>query len=155
MRGPAGHSRCGHPQQAPGPVPLCTRVCGGRPKGGCARAAAPAALQMTLDENKRAVLRSAAVVGMTTAGAAKSQDLVRGLGCKVILVEEAAEVSCLEAAGAAAPLDVHGSHALSSPVWERQRPAQPHALWQPCEAGTCQLTALPCCRCWRRTCWLA
>ena len=30
---------------------------------------------------------------MTTTGAAKNQDLVRGLGCKVILVEEAAEAS--------------------------------------------------------------
>ncbi|KAL1516027.1 hypothetical protein AB1Y20_002640 [Prymnesium parvum] len=38
------------------------------------------------------VLRSAAVVGMTTTGAAKYQALVRKLGCRVIVIEEAAEV---------------------------------------------------------------
>ena len=38
------------------------------------------------------VLRGAAVVGLTTTGAAKYQSLVRQLGARVLLMEEAAEV---------------------------------------------------------------
>ena len=37
-------------------------------------------------------LTRAAVVGLTTTGAAKYQSLVRRLGCKVLVMEEAAEV---------------------------------------------------------------
>ena len=38
------------------------------------------------------MLRGAAVVGLTTTGAAKYQSLVRQLGARVLLMEEAAEV---------------------------------------------------------------
>jgi len=49
-------------------------------------------LQKILEENDRDVLRSARVVGMTTTNAAMNRSLVVGLGAKVVLVEEAAEV---------------------------------------------------------------
>ena len=71
-----------------------------------ARERSSAQLQEALEESRRAaaalrelddsesleVLRSAAVVGMTTTGAAKYQSLVRRLGCRIIVMEEAAEV---------------------------------------------------------------
>ena len=52
-----------------------------------------AAAEQALEEAEAlAVLRGAAVVGMTTTGAAKYQTLVRQLECRVIVFEEAAEV---------------------------------------------------------------
>ena len=76
------------------------------PTGPAARERSSAQLQEALEESRRAaaalrelddsesleVLRSAAVVGMTTTGAAKYQSLVRRLGCRIIVMEEAAEV---------------------------------------------------------------
>eukprot|EP00965_Chrysotila_dentata_P083336 2749280-Pleurochrysis_carterae.AAC.1 len=51
------------------------------------------AASAALDEAESlSVLRDAAVVGMTTTGAAKHQALITKLGCKVIVMEEAAEV---------------------------------------------------------------
>lgn len=44
------------------------------------------------DEAKREILAGATVVGMTTTGAAKNQQLVRRLNAKIVIVEEAAEV---------------------------------------------------------------
>lgn len=44
------------------------------------------------EEESLGCLREAAVVGLTTTGAAKYQSLVRQLGCKVLVMEEAAEV---------------------------------------------------------------
>ena len=55
------------------------------------RRAVAAAAQLDECESLR-VLRSAVVVGMTTTGAAKYQALVRQLGCRVLVMEEAAEV---------------------------------------------------------------
>ncbi|KAG0003706.1 hypothetical protein BGZ65_001414 [Modicella reniformis] len=44
------------------------------------------------DENRRAVLRGASVIGMTTSGAAKNQALIRAVAPKIIVCEEAGEV---------------------------------------------------------------
>ncbi|KAF9378427.1 hypothetical protein CPB97_009588 [Podila verticillata] len=44
------------------------------------------------DEIRRGVLRECSVVGMTTNGAAKSQDLIKKLAPKIIICEEAGEV---------------------------------------------------------------
>ncbi|KAK9847950.1 hypothetical protein WJX84_010168 [Apatococcus fuscideae] len=44
------------------------------------------------DEAKREILAGATIVGITTTGAAKNQELIRRLNCKVVIVEEAAEV---------------------------------------------------------------
>ena len=44
------------------------------------------------DEAKREILAGATIVGVTTTGAAKNQELIRSLNCKIVIVEEAAEV---------------------------------------------------------------
>ena len=44
------------------------------------------------EQEQLTLLREAAVVGLTTTGAAKYQSLVRQMGCRVLLMEEAAEV---------------------------------------------------------------
>ena len=41
------------------------------------------------------LLRRADVVGLTTTGAAKNRKLVQLLGCEVVLMEEAGQVSCM------------------------------------------------------------
>ena len=49
-----------------------------------------------LDElDSLTTLKQASVVGLTTTGAAKHQSLIRQLGCRVLVMEEAAEVSHL------------------------------------------------------------
>jgi len=50
------------------------------------------ALRHVEEQESMSVLRGASVVGMTTTGAAKYQSLVRQMGCRVLLMEEAAEV---------------------------------------------------------------
>ncbi|KAF9370074.1 hypothetical protein CPC16_003976, partial [Podila verticillata] len=45
-----------------------------------------------MDEVRRGILRQCSVVGMTTSGAAKSQELIKKLAPKIIICEEAGEV---------------------------------------------------------------
>ena len=49
-------------------------------------------VQEVHDEAKREILAGATIVGITTSGAAKNQELIRKLNCKIVIVEEAAEV---------------------------------------------------------------
>lgn len=53
---------------------------------------APPQVQDEIDKN---VLRSAKVIGLTTTGVASHQRLIRALGPRVIIVEEAAEARAL------------------------------------------------------------
>ncbi|KAK9802792.1 hypothetical protein WJX73_006176 [Symbiochloris irregularis] len=83
-----------------------------------------AMLKEAFGENNRDILKAAHVVGMTTTGAAQHQQLLRGLGSRIVLAEEAGEV--LEAHILAALGDSHqqliliGDHLQLRPKTQRR-----------------------------------